>query len=855
MITLGITMPKIYRFSILDSEKDISKDDLENSLKQIKIIRYSLDETPSKKSISILADDTQDDLAIRNQLIAARILFEDFDEEVEIISYSDDIPDETLPAEKKIKTISLTRKKKVKNHGHNHFWKGMIGSIWGIGLFVISILSLNIPMVALYCITAASALMTIYLGHETFVSAAKSVFESKKLSTDTLYTISALTVIGVSIASFFFPWLPLMFEGGPLILGFMHIGEAVEHSLTNKVDSGLRMTDSAPKTVELIAKDDDSKQNISVNKLIPNDIIKVRKGEVIPVDGACLDESTLLYTSKITGSPFPQVFKRGDAILAGMRVPDDVDYIQMRVTRTFQRSYLARIDANIQQANNEKAPIEVFTNKILHYFIPGLLILALISAITIGILFNPALAIQCALSVLVSACPCALGLVTPFAVKIGMTKAAENGVNFKNGKALQAAEKIDTVVFDLNGTLTTGTPKVSDYKILSKKYSSKEFLECLAVLESKSEHPVAKAILRFANKQDLSDVEPTIFDHIDKSDHSGIIATKNGETFILGNEIMMAKHGIKLNSMDDKSSDSLIYLARGQEIIGYISINDSLRSDAKRTVDELQRLGKTVHICTGADQKTAIKYAQQLGISTQNVMSGCVGTMTKPGDITKMSYIDRLHREGHKISMIGDAANDAIAITKSDFGIAIKSNAGDEITQQQAGAVVQNESLMPIVTAFEVARQTKRNIIQNLMISLTYNTTITLIAGGLLLAVGFALNPGIGIALMILETTLVLLNAYRFKHQNLAHIKSEIVNSTQEKSEQPTTYRKLKELGLNQNELSPSPKPLMDEKESRNVLKISSYRQGPPFYASSKIFDGEEELELKARGTSCCPVR
>ncbi|KTC80699.1 cation transport ATPase [Legionella cherrii] len=650
-------------------------------------------------------------------------------------------------------------------HGHsdedgheNHWLKAALGLIWGIGLLALSIASFNIPLTAYILITGLTTLMTLYLGYNVYKSAWYSLLE-KKWDTTALYSISTLTIVAVSLASLFVPGLPMMFEAAPLVLGFWHLGEGIEHTLVGAIEKKLDVRDCLPLSVLLKGKPN---KEISVRNLIPNDKIIIRKGEVIPVDGI-LTQKALLYTTRIDGSPELKEFKPGDEVKAGMRLADHIPSLEMRVTTTYQKSYLSLIAENIDKANDEKAPVELFANQVVKYFVPGLLLVALVSGIVIGSLFTPALAIQCVISVLVSACPCALSLITPMAVKIGMKKASENGIQFNNGKDLQAASDIDTVVFDLNGTLTQGKSVVQSLKI-----DDKRFLRHLALLESQSEHPMATTIKSYIAGQGIVADEQLEITSVDKSYHSGIKGVINGETFMVGNKEMLLANGITtINEPYNDPKKGSVYIVCGTQVIGQIALFDPLREDAFATVEQLKELGKTVHICTGADQDTAEKYAALLGISPQNISANTVGTATKPNEKPKKNYIQELRRKGYKVAMVGDAINDLEAFAYADLAIAVKSRIGDKVIQQKAGIVIQQGVLFPIATAFDVAAKTKQNIAQNLFVSLTYNSVITLVAAGLFVAIGFALNPILGVAMMVLESAIVLTNLYRFKQQEV----------------------------------------------------------------------------------------
>ncbi|KTD82192.1 heavy metal translocating P-type ATPase [Legionella waltersii] len=643
-------------------------------------------------------------------------------------------------------------------HDENHWIKAALGVLWGVALIVLSIASFNLPLIAYIVITGLTALMTFYLGSTVYKSAWEALKE-KTWDTSTLYAISTLTIVGVSILSLFVPGLPMMFEAAPLVLGFWHLGEGIEHTLIGKINKKLDVRDCVP---PLAMRKGNPNKEVSVKKLIPDDIIIIKTGDVIPVDGV-LTQQGQLYTTRIDGSPELKVFKPGDAVKSGMRLADHLPSLEMRVTKTYEHSYLSVIAKNINKAHDEKAPIEEFADRVLKYFIPGLLAVALISGIVIASVFSPALAIQCVISVLVSACPCALSLITPMAVKIGMKKAAEHGIQFNNGKALQAAADIDTVVFDLNGTLTKGTISVQKVQI-----ANKQFLSQVALLESQSEHPVAKIIKTYIDEHGIAASERSDLTSVDKSHHSGIKGAIKGETFIIGTKDMLLANNINfIDEPYNNPDNGSIYIVRGSAVIGQIALMDPLRDDAVATVNQLKRLGKTVHLCTGADHVTAEKYAALLGIAKENIAANAVGAETQSGEISKTSYIQELRRKGYKVAMVGDAANDVTAIAYSDIGIAVKSSIGDEVTEQHAGIVVQQGLLFPIATAFDVAKKTKSNIFQNLFISLTYNTVITLVAAGIFVALGFALNPALGVALMVLESTIVLANLYRFKQEEI----------------------------------------------------------------------------------------
>lgn len=804
---------KTYRFyfseNIPQSELNIETEDkikkiLYQSI-ELSVLRVAIDFESSKKSISILCKSEKDDKTQAN--IIHEIFIKNSLLELEVASDTETMGD----VENRDSTCShnCNMNHKHNSHGHahaqshghdhghghnhdhghdhdhphdNHWLKAAIGLIFGAALFTLSLLSLNIPMIAYFFIIGASTLVSLYLGYPTYKAAWNSLL-NKKISMTTLYTISTLTIIAVSIVSLFVPGISMMLESAPLVLGFWHLGEAIEHSLLDKIVDELDVRDCLESSVTV---KNQANESVSIKNLIPNDVIVLKQGAVLPVDGV-LAEDTLLYTTRIDGSPYLKEFKAGAAVKAGMQLPAHIASLEMRVSKSYQNSYLSLVALNIKKANNEKAPVEVFANKILKYFVPGLITIAIISGIVIGSLFNPALAIQSVVAILVSACPCALSLITPMAVKIGMKKASDNGIVFKNGKALQATADIDTVVFDLNGTLTQGEITVSSLNV-----SDKKLLPYIALLESQSSHPAAKIIQNYIEQQDIDKDQSLKISEVDNSHHSGVKAIINGQLYMIGNKDMLLANGIKkINKPYNNSNNGAILIARGSSIVGQIDLTDPLRKDAIETVKQLQALGKNVHICTGADQNTAEKYANALGIPKEHICANTVGAVSQPNEVSKTSYITDLQEKGHKVAMVGDAANDVTAIATSDIGIAVKSNIGDTITEQHAGIVVQQGLLHPIATAFDVSKKTKQNIYQNLFVSLTYNSVITLIAAGIFVAIGFTLNPALGVAFMVIESAIVLANLYRLKQQAVLSNKPEVQQDLSQKQEDIDSTSKL----------------------------------------------------------------
>jgi Cu2+-exporting ATPase len=644
-----------------------------------------------------------------------------------------------------------------------YLFNGSLGLLAGATLLTLSLLSITIPPIPMFLVAISACGLVLYLGIDSYIEAFEKLFKAKTLTMDTLFTVASLVALGISLVGLFIPGLPNLFGAALLIFGFRYIGKAIEASAKKAVVSQISFRDRTPDEVSVI----DDKNRISQRKLSDielGDVITIAPGQVIPLDGSSVNDASV-YKTIITGSTLPEKVKADEKLLAGMQVTG-TSALQLRVTATEENSYLAKMDKEICEAEQKKAPIETKANRILHFFIPLVFILAIASGICVGCFYAFSIAIQCVVAVLVSACPCTLGLIVPLAIKIGLAKAARHGAQFTGGESLEKAAHIDTIVFDLNGTLTTGIPSVKETRTYENENT---IFPYLIALETSSAHPFAKAICQNFAKWNTHSKSLTVVDM--QTDHCGRRATIQGQIYTVGNRSMMQQYNIPLPKEDATQSGAhQIFFARGDTILARITLTDPLRKDAKEVIAALQNSGKIVHLCTGADRITALSYATELGILAANVAAD-YGKKEE----SKLHYIKKLQAKGNKVAMVGDGGNDASAVEGSDLGIAIKSAASDSVTQSRAGVVIEKGALSAIPFVFSIAEDAVNNIQQNLAISLTYNILILIFAGGLLLTMHCSMNPGIGVALMILQMCFVLANAYRFNRSG-ADIDPKIVD-------------------------------------------------------------------------------
>lgn len=668
--------------------------------------------------------------------------------------------------------------RKLRRFFLSHWFQGILGLVAGISLLVLSMVFPALPLGVMIAMGVVSVILTLVLGARSYYHAVHKLIKARTLTMDALFTISTLTVIAVSIAAFFVPWLPMMLEAGLLIFGFRHIGLAIEESLKRKMTLDKKFQQMLPPEVK-ICHPDEAVETRSLHTVAEGDVLWIRAGDLIPVDGICLSEGAYIHDTIKTGSINERPLAAGEVLISGMRLHKNSMPIRLQATKSAAFSYLARLDQNIVLSNREKAPIQETTARILQYFIPGVMALALITGIVLGILFPPALAIQCAVAILVSACPCTLGLVVPLAVKIGMHKAAAGGVQFKSAKELQAADDIDVVVFDLNGTLTEGAPVVSRFVSINEDMDERSLLAYAVAMERHSKHPVANAVRQYASLQRVQALATE--NESEQSHHAGLRHQFDEDVWLIGNADMMRAEGVHYEtlaaSMALQAGESVVYITRNGRVLGYFVLSDQLRPEAQQTIHALKKLGKQVHICTGADEATAIRYADMLGIPPERVASACIGMAEHEGDRGKNTYIQNLKNQGLRVAMIGDADNDSLALSNCDFGIAVASASSSDMTRQQAGAVIQDGSLLPVATAFVVARQTVTNIKRNLFFSLGYNLLALTLAVVLpAVIVGFTFGPGLGVAFMVLQMVVILLIAWRFKKQPLQHLQEKSEN-------------------------------------------------------------------------------
>ena len=544
----------------------------------------------------------------------------------------------------------------------------------------------------------------------------------------------------------------LYFESAAMILALITVGKYLETRSKGKTSEAItKLMDLAPKTA--VVERDGREQEIPVEQVVAGDVVIVRPGQNVPVDGFILEGSTSIDEAAITGESIPVHKQEGDTVIAATM--NKTGFVKFKATRVGDDTTFSQIIRLVEEASSSKAPIAKIADKIAGVFVPVVMVIALVTAVVwllSGSTFE--FALSCAISVLVISCPCALGLATPVAIMVGTGKGAEQGILIKSGEALETAHNLQSVVLDKTGTITQGRPVVTD--IHTEGWTKKEFLALAAGMEVKSEHPLAEAILDYAKKEGISPVQVDNFNSIPGK---GLEVSVNGRRYYAGNERLMREKEISLDNclkllevMADEGKTPLIF-AEETQVLGVIAVADVVKPTSKEAIKELKDLGIEVVMLTGDNRMTAEAIRRQLDIDT-------VIAEVLPQD--KERKISELQEAGKVVAMIGDGVNDAPALARADVGMAI--GAGTDVAIESADVVLMKNDLKDAVTAIRLSKAVIRNIKQNLFWAFFYNTLGIPIAAGIFYPLlGLKLNPMIGAAAMSMSSIFVVSNALRLK--------------------------------------------------------------------------------------------
>ena len=604
----------------------------------------------------------------------------------------------------------------------------------------------------------------IIVGYKFYVNGFKA-FLNKSPNMDSLVAIGTLssflyslyTTFKINNETMMLGHYQLYYESAGIIITLILFGKYLELKSKGKTSEAIKkLIGLQPKTALVLV--DDSEIEIPIDEVEVGDIVIVKPGSKIPVDGIVVDGNTFVDESMLTGESIPIEKNIGDSVI-GASINKNGS-IKFKADKVGSNTVLSQIIKLVEDAQNKKAPIAKLADTVSGYFVPTVILISIISSLLWFIFGDKDLEfiIKIFTAVLVIACPCALGLATPTAIMVATGKGAENGILIKSGEALELMHKVDTIVFDKTGTITEGKPQVTDI-IPSKSINEDYLLKIAASAEKNSEHPLGEAIVRFGVEKEIKFINVDKFNAIPGY---GIEATIDNKKVLIGNKKLMNDKNIsfkdlyKIGDELSKQGKTPMYISMEDELLGIIAVADVIKENSKKTVEKLHDMGIKVAMLTGDNKNTANAISKEVGIDL-------VISEVLPQD--KSNEINKLKEQGRFVAMVGDGINDAPALANSNVGIAIGN--GTDIAIESADIVLMKSDLIDVLTAINLSKETIKNIKQNLFWAFAYNIVgIPIAAGVLYIFGGPLLNPMFAAMAMSLSSVSVISNALRLKRFN-----------------------------------------------------------------------------------------
>ena len=582
----------------------------------------------------------------------------------------------------------------------------------------------------------------------------------KNLNMDVMYSMGIVVAYVSSILGTFHIVLDhsfMFYDSAVMLPAFLMIGRYLEARAKKRTSDSIRELIGLQPTVATAIELDEngeitSQKEVSIADIEIDDLLLVKPGEKIPVDGDVVGGESYVDESMINGEPIPKVKKDGEEVFAGTINQDGVLYIKAQ--KIGKETVLSNIIRLVEKAQSSRPPVQKFANTIVTYFIPVILTIAIaVFLIWYFVLGAPLLfSLTCLISILVVACPCALGLATPTAVTVGVGRAAEFGILIKNGDTLENAGQIDVAAFDKTGTITEGKPEVDD--IISYGISDEELIKLAASVEQNSNHPIAKAIVMKSKELNLDLNQINEFENVTGK---GLKAKLNGSDVFAGNLALMQAN--EINVTDDlvekyheleSQSKTIIFLAQDKSVKGILSLSDKIKSNSKRTIEELHKMGVETYMLTGDNESTALNVAREVGID--NVRAGVLPENKL--DIVKETQANHTK----KVLFVGDGINDAPALTQADIGVAMGN--GTDIAMESGDIVVMEGDLENVVAAVQFSKKVMRRIKENIFWAFAYNSILIPVAAGVLYpSFGITFEPALaGLAMAMSSVTVISLS-------------------------------------------------------------------------------------------------
>lgn len=611
--------------------------------------------------------------------------------------------------------------------------------------------------------------------------------------------------------------MDIYFESAGTILTLITVGKYLEAKSKGKTSDAIKkLINLAPKTAIVIREENEIEVNFE--EIVIGDIIVIKPGGGIPVDGIIIEGSSTIDQSSITGESVPVEKKVGDSVVSG--TINKNGYFKMKATKVGNDTTLSQIIKLVEEASNSKAPISKLADKVSGIFVPCVITIAIL-ATAFWLLQGQTIefALSIGIAVLVISCPCALGLATPVAIMVGTGKGAQNGILIKSAESLEILHSVDTIVLDKTGTITEGKPKVTN---IITDINEKELLKIAGSLEKNSEHPLAEAIIEKAKEENIDLIEVSEFEAVVGR---GIIGKIDGRKYYGGNLKLMEEYNINVNHSKkqaeefSKQGKTVLYFANEESIIGTIAVADTLKLTSKQAIKELKRKNKQIVMLTGDNKIVAETIGKEIGITE-------IVSEVLPQDKEKEVY--KLQKEGKKVAFVGDGINDSPALVRADVGLAIGS--GTDIAIESADIVLMKNDLFDVVTAINLSKAVIKNIKMNLFWAFFYNAIgIPVAAGVFYLGLGLKLNPMIGAATMSLSSVCVVTNALRLKRfkptkyevMNMQNIQTSIETSKNLKEENKMNKKTIIIEGMQCNHCKMSVEKALSSIEGITAVEVS----------------------------------
>ena len=654
---------------------------------------------------------------------------------------------------------------------HIHYKKLKTNTLWAsilaFPVVVIAMFLMNIPYANWIMLVLATPVIG-WFGRSFFINAFNQA-KHGKANMDTLVALSTGIAYLFSVFSTFFPefWhnrgqhAHVYFEASSVIIAFILLGKVLEERAKSNTSSAIKkLIGLQPNTVNLI-RENGQEMEIPISQVVIGDKIRVKPGEKIPVDGEIIAGSSFIDESTITGESLPVEKEKGGKVFAGtINQKGSFAFVAQKVGG---ETILAQIIKMVQQAQGSKPPVQKLVDRITGIFVPVVMTISVLTFATWMILGGEDAVTQALLamvSVLVIACPCALGLATPTAIMVGMGKGAENGILIKDAESLELAHKVNAIVLDKTGTITEGKPAVTDIEWNVSDGNKAELEQILFTIESQSEHPLAEAVTASL----INSGNQITLDKFESITGKGVVANVGNQVYLVGNQKLLEDHQVNLQEASSakiktwqNEAKTVVCFARDTDLLAIIAIADKIKETSAKTIADLQNQGIEVYMLTGDHIQTAKAVAQKVGLKNFNAE-------VMPSD--KADFIKQLQNQGKVVAMVGDGINDSHALAQADVSIAM--GKGSDIAMDVAKMTIISSDLQLISKAIRLSKLTVNTIHQNLFWAFIYNLIGIPVAAGILFPIwGFMLNPMIAGAAMALSSVSVVSNSLRLKFKEL----------------------------------------------------------------------------------------